>query len=218
VGGYAVVVAVQDAGRAKSRLGPDLDAGIRRTLVISMLDDLLTAIREVWDGDVVVVSADAVYDAVAREHRARVVRDEGIGYNEAVTLAVRHLGEADAVLILPGDLPHAAPAEIATLLNALDVPGVTLVPSDDGGTLALGLRPPNVMAPLFGPDSAARHREAAHAAGVPLRDMQPGGLRADVDTLEDLAAVWDSVGEATAALLEHLPITVPPRPAGEADD
>jgi 2-phospho-L-lactate/phosphoenolpyruvate guanylyltransferase len=203
---FAVVVAVQDAGRAKSRLGPDLDPGTRRTLVIAMLDDLLTAIREVWQGRVVVVSTDSVYDAVAQEHRAEVLRDDGSGYNEAVHLGLAHVADADAVLIMPGDLPHATASDVATLLSRLELPGVIIVPARDGGTLALGLHPPSAIAPAFGPDSARVHQEAATAARVPWQFTSPGRLDTDVDTLDDLVEVWDRVGEATTALLEHLPI------------
>ncbi|MCK9487463.1 MAG: 2-phospho-L-lactate guanylyltransferase [Dehalococcoidia bacterium] len=205
---YVVIVAVQDASRAKSRLGAGLDAGMRRSLVIAMLDDLLSAVREVWRGRVVVVSADAVYDPIARDHGAQVIRDGGTGYNEAVTMALEAVGGAEAALVLPGDLPHATPTAIATLLNALEEPGVSVLAADDGGTLALGLTPPDVILPAFGPDSAQRHIQAGHAAGVRTSLGRLPDLRHDVDTLEDLARVWDRVGEATTALLEHLPLPV----------
>jgi 2-phospho-L-lactate/phosphoenolpyruvate guanylyltransferase len=209
-GDYVVITAVQDAGRAKSRLGPHLDPGTRRTLVMAMLDDLLTTVREVWAGRVVVVSPDSVYDAIAAEHSAAVIRDAGTGYNEAIALALGAVGDAEAALVLPGDLPHASTSEVATLLNSLAEPGVTIVPAEDGGTLALGLRPPHVIAPRFGPDSAVAHLEAARAAGVRVTESHPGDLRHDVDTLEDLARVWDRVGEATTALLEHLALPTAP--------
>ena len=203
---FVVIVAVQDAGRAKSRLGPDLDPGTRRSLVMAMLDDMLATIREVWTGRVLVVSADPAYDAIAREHEADVLRDGGHGYNDAVTLALDAVRDAEAALVLPGDLPHLSVTQVATLLNALAEPGVTVVPADDGGTLALGLTPPTVIPTAFGPDSADAHRRAASAAGARFTLATPSGLRHDVDTLEDLARVWDQVGEATTALLEHLPL------------
>lgn len=201
---FVVIVAVQDAGKAKSRLGPDLDPGMRRTLVIAMLDDLLSTIREVWQGRVVVVSADAVYDAIALDHDATVIRDAGTGYREAIVLALSQVTDADAVLVLPGDVPHASVDDISTLLTALSEPGVTIVPSEDGGTLALGLHPPTAIPPQFGPESATRHAEVARDAGVPYALISLDHLRHDVDTLDDLARVWDQVGEATTALLEHL--------------
>ncbi|MDP2328976.1 MAG: 2-phospho-L-lactate guanylyltransferase [Dehalococcoidia bacterium] len=201
-----VVIAVQDAGRAKSRLGPDLDPGMRRTLVIAMLDDLLTALREVHVGPVTVVSADAVYDAIAREHGAQTVRDAGVGYNTAVLLALQTVTPGTAVLILPGDLPQATATDLATLLAAIATPGVVIAPSADGGTCALGLHPVHAITPAFGPDSARLHREAAVAAGAALTILALESLSTDVDTLDDLADVWDRVGEATTALLEHLPL------------
>ena len=203
---YVVITAVKDAGQAKSRLGPDLDAGTRRSLVIAMVDDLLSTVREVWQGRIVVVSPDPVYDAIAHDHGATVVRDRGEGYNEAIALALSTVLDAEAALVLPGDLPHADVDHIATLLNALAEPGISVIAAEDGGTLALGLTPPGVIAPAFGPDSARAHEAAAHAAGQRVSVGQLAGLTHDVDTLEDLARVWDRVGEATTALLEHLPI------------
>ena len=203
---FVVIIAVQDASRAKSRLGEGLDAGMRRSLVIAMLDDMLSTVREVWRGRVLVVSADAVYDSIARDHGADVLRDGGTGYNEAVALALQSVTGAEAALVLPGDLPHITTSEVATLLNALPDHNVIVVPADDGGTLALGLRPPTVIDTCFGPDSAHAHAEAARAAGFAYGFFRPGDLRHDVDTLEDLARVWDRVGEATTALLEHLPL------------
>lgn len=205
----AVVVAVQDAGRAKSRLGAHLDPGQRHSLVQAMLDDLLTAVREVHVGQIVVVSPVRGYDAVAHEHRAEVLRDPGTGYLPAVTLGLAHVAGSGAALVLPGDLPQARSEDVAALLEALRHAPVVLAPSVDGGTCALGLRPPGALTPAFGPDSAARHREAARAGGLPLQELHLPSLSRDVDTIEDLAAVWGQVGEATTAILEQLQVVLP---------
>ena len=205
----AVVVAVQDAGRAKSRLGSHLDPGQRHSLVQAMLDDLLTAVREVHEGQIVVVSPVRGYDAVAHEHGAEVLRDPGTGYLPAVMLGLAHVAGSGAALVLPGDLPQARSEDVAALLEALADTAVVLAPSVDGGTCALGLRPPGAMAPAFGPDSAARHREAARAAGLEVRELRLPSLSRDVDTIEDLEAVWEQVGEATAAILEQLQVVLP---------
>ncbi len=207
----AVLVAVQDAARAKTRLGEHLDAGQRHSLVQAMLDDLLTAVREVHDGQVVVISPVSGYDAVAREHRAEVLRDPGTGYLEAVTMALDHIAAREAVLVLPGDLPQARGEDIRSLMEALHTSPVVMAPSVDGGTCALGLRPPGVVVPRFGLESATRHREAAREAGLDLRELLLPSLNRDVDTIEDLAEVWDQVGEATSAILEQLHIVLPRR-------
>jgi 2-phospho-L-lactate/phosphoenolpyruvate guanylyltransferase len=205
----AVLVAVQDAGRAKSRLGEHLDPGQRHSLVQAMLDDLLTAVREVHDGQIVVISPVRGYDAVALEHRAEVLRDPGIGYLPAVTMALDHVGAREAVLVLPGDLPQARGDDVLALIEALREAPVVMAPSIDGGTCALGLRPPGVLLPRFGVESAARHREAAREAGLDLRELHLTSLNRDVDTIEDLAEVWGRVGEATSAILEQLQIVLP---------
>lgn len=205
----AVVVAVQDAGRAKSRLGAHLDPGQRHSLVQAMLDDLLTAVREAHAGPIVVVSPVHGYDAVAHEHGAAVLRDPGTGYLPAVMLGLAHVAEHAAALVLPGDLPQARSEDVARLLEALRDAAVVLAPSVDGGTCALGLHPPGVMAPAFGPESASRHREAALAAGLTLHELRLPSIDRDVDTIEDLEAVWGAVGEATAAILEQLQIVLP---------
>ncbi len=201
----AIIVAVQDAGRAKSRLGAHLDAAARRSLVLAMLDDVLAAIRLVHTGPLIVVSADPAYDPSAHRHGAEVLHDIGEGYNTAVILALTSLaGRVDAALVLPGDLPQLQSSDVAALLEALVTPGVTIVASEDGGTTALGLRPIDVITTAFGLDSAQRHREAAAAAAAPLTELLLDSLRVDVDTLDDLRAVWEEVGPATASVLQLL--------------
>ncbi|RJQ09002.1 MAG: 2-phospho-L-lactate guanylyltransferase [Dehalococcoidia bacterium] len=205
----AVIVAVQDAGRAKSRLGAHLDPGQRHSLVQAMLDDLLTAVREVHTGQIVVVSPVHGYDTVAHGHDAEVLRDLGTGYLPAVMLGITHVATCGGVLVLPGDLPQARGEDVRALLHALRLAPVVLAPSIDGGTCALGLRPPDVMTPAFGADSAARHREAARTAGLALHEIRLSSLNRDVDTIDDLEAVWGQVGEATTAILEQIPIVLP---------
>lgn len=208
----AFVICAQDAGRAKSRLADHLDPGQRHSLVHAMLDDLLTAVREVHQGRIVVVSPVTAYDTVASGHGAQILRDPGTGYLDAVRVGLAHVGTHEAALVLPGDLPQARSEDIAALIEALAQSPVVLVPSIDGGTCALGLRPPAVMAPAFGPNSASRHREGARAAGLSLHELHLPSLDRDVDTIEDLASAWDRVGEATTAILEQLPIVIPRSP------
>ncbi|MSQ30872.1 MAG: 2-phospho-L-lactate guanylyltransferase [Dehalococcoidia bacterium] len=201
----AIVVAVQQAARAKSRLSADITDDLREALVLAMLDDVLAAARAGHAGLLVVVSADPAYDAVARAHDAEVLRDAGEGYRAAAAFAVAHLADrVEAVLILPGDLPQVRPADIASALAAIEANGVLLVPLEDGGTAALGLRPLDAIAPAFGPDSAALHRAAAQAAGLRLVEARYDSMRVDVDTRADLDAVRAGAGPATRAVLARL--------------
>ena len=65
---------------------------------------------------------------------------------------------------------------------------------------------------------AITHGEAARRAGVRLTYATLGTLRHDIDTLDDLARVWDQVGEATTTLLEHLAIPTTSSAPARHDD
>jgi 2-phospho-L-lactate guanylyltransferase len=61
------------------------------------------------------------------------------------------------------------------------------VPSDaGGGTNALLLRPPEAIAPAFGPGSFEAHLRAAEAAGVAVQVVTDALLGFDLDTPDDL--------------------------------
>src|SRR5690606_28523377 len=157
--------------------------------VVAMLEDLLAALREVYDGPVMVVSPRDEYVAVASRFGATWERDSGTGYNEAM----RHAAQTPAVraaggmLILPADLPRARAADIARAVVARGERRGAVAGAVDGGTAALGLRPADVIAPAFGPQSALRHREAAISAGVPLTVVEAPSLAYDIDTLRMLS-------------------------------
>lgn len=205
----SVVVAVGPLDRAKSRLGPALDAAERRALVLAMLDDVLRAIRGAHDGALVVVTPDEDVRPLATSHNAQLLADDGLGTNAAIitALASTTVGTSDAVLILQGDLPQLLAEHVSAMqqaLTELNSPGVLLVPNDDGGTSALGLRPSSAMPTAFGPESGAAHRRSAELTDVPLQELPIAALSSDVDTIEDLKLVAQSVGPATAALLQRL--------------
>jgi 2-phospho-L-lactate guanylyltransferase len=64
---------------------------------------------------------------------------------------------------------------------------VAIVPADaGGGTNALLLYPPDVIAPSFGPDSFAAHLRAAEAAGAAVQVVSDPALGFDLDTPDDL--------------------------------
>jgi 2-phospho-L-lactate guanylyltransferase len=115
------------------------------------------------------------------------------GQSAATLIGIEHAIEAGAarVLLVPGDCPALDPAELADLLDQpADERSITIVPDRHGiGTNALLLTPPNVIAPSFGPDSRARHEQAAAAAGARWSVEQVPTLLLDVDTADDLAAL-----------------------------
>lgn len=177
---------------AKRRLAPTLGPGLRRELARAMFTDVLTSLRRVPRLDsVAVVTADQDADAAARSQRALVLRDtEQAGQSAAAAIGISFaLTEGfDRVLLVPGDTPLLDPGEVAALLR-LRRP-VSIVPDRHGtGTNALLLRPPDAIAPSFGPGSLERHVAVAAAAGVASVVEKVPTLMLDVDTGADLSAL-----------------------------
>jgi 2-phospho-L-lactate guanylyltransferase len=193
------VVPVKDLERAKRRLAGALDPAARRGLSLAMLADVLDALDATpgLDG-AAVVSRDADVAALARRRGLRVIPETGAGLNAAVAQAANVLSAEGCarLLVMPADLPLAAPEEIAQILAALpEAPGLALVPDRHGvGTNALACAPPDAVAPSFGAGSFARHLEAARDAGIPATVLRLPGLGLDIDTPEDLRALTEMPG------------------------
>lgn len=190
------VLPVKSFGAAKQRLAPALGAGSRRALAEAMLSDVLSSLGRVAELDeVVVVTADPVAEAAALGSGARVLPDtEQAGQSPAARLGVGYALSrgVERVLLVPGDTPLLDPAEVAALLRRADRErlAVVVVPDRHGkGTNALLLRPPEAIAPSFGPGSLARHRGAAAAAGVAHVVAELPSLTLDIDTDDDLNAL-----------------------------
>jgi 2-phospho-L-lactate guanylyltransferase len=193
----AAVLPVKRFAEAKQRLGEALPAAARRELAQAMVGDVLVALHETPELDLlVVVTAEAPVAAAARYQGALVVDDPAErGQSAATLLGIARAVEAGAerVALVPGDCPALEPQELAALLET--EAAVAIVPDRHGtGTNALLLAPPGVIAPAFGPDSCARHKDAARAAGVAYQIRELESLLLDVDTGADLEALRASLG------------------------
>jgi 2-phospho-L-lactate guanylyltransferase len=212
------VLPVKSFGRAKQRLRPA--AVDRPELAAAMVGDVLEALAAVRGLDaVVVVSAEdrrkaGIEEATAMASAAvELVHDPlEVGQSSAAARGIRTAVArgAQRVLLVPGDCPALAPAEVDALLASAE-PGVVIVPDRHGsGTNALLLDPPTVLTPAFGPGSFARHAALAHAAGATVRVGRLPSLELDVDTPGDLAALRAALAAGqgaaprTRALLERL--------------
>ena len=198
-GGTWAVVPVKTLDAAKQRLAGALDPAPRRGLSLAMLADVLDALDATpgLDG-IAVVSRDADVAALARRRGLRVIPETGAGLNAAVVQAANVLSAEGCarLLVMPADLPLAAPEEIAAVLAALpEAPGLALVPDRHGvGTNALACAPPDAVAPSFGAGSFARHLEAARDAGIAAMVLRLPGLGLDIDTPEDLRIFMETPG------------------------
>jgi 2-phospho-L-lactate guanylyltransferase len=204
----AALVPVKRFDAAKSRLRP-LAGEAGAELARAMLEDVLDALAAVPGlTERAVVTGDAEVARIAEAAGATALVEPDEGLNPSLDAAARRL-DADALLVVLGDVAGARADDLGALLDALQElggRGVVLAPSSDGGTAALLRAPSDVIASAFGPDSAARHRAAARAAGVPLRELKRPSLSVDLDSPEDVDAFLASPGDGrrTRALLERL--------------
>jgi 2-phospho-L-lactate/phosphoenolpyruvate guanylyltransferase len=188
------ILPIKTFSEAKRRLRLDLNAEDRRALVEAMFYDVLVSLRRVpgLDG-IVTVSGDHSAQQIAGGYGATVVEDDERGHNAAATKGIATaLGAgAERVLLVPGDCPAVDPRELEALLAHPAGPrSVLIVPDRHGtGTNALLLKPPDALAPSFGPGSRHRHIADAGTAGVAAEVVELPSLALDVDTPDDLAAL-----------------------------
>ena len=109
---------------------------------------------------------------------------------------------ADALLVVPIDLPLISPEALEAVLAPLDDPSrplVVLVPDRHGrGTNALLVAPPDAIEFGFGGDSRRAHAACAADAGARYVELD-GPLSLDVDTPEDLLLVEQRAPESVDA-------------------
>ncbi len=183
------IVPLRSPAKAKSRLGEGFDESTRAALVQALIDDTfeLIALSDFlrW----VVVSDDPELLARAASAGLDTVTDDGTDLNAALAAAVASI-QADAVLVVPGDLPLATPDDLREILDTGLTSDVVIVPSSgDGGTNALWLSPPDVLATHFGEASLRAHIEKAEAAGLRCTVLALERMSLDLDTADDVAAI-----------------------------
>ncbi len=194
------VVPIKDLSSAKQRLADALAGGARSSLVQAMFADVLGSLRRAAAVDAIVaVTSDVGAESIARGDGVLVLADSHrSGQSDATLIGIsRALEEGfDRVLLVPGDTPLISPSDVDELLarGERDRVEVTIVPDRHGtGTNALVIAPPDAFRPSFGPGSHARHVEAAKAGGLSYRSIPVPSLAHDVDTPDDLAALWPAV-------------------------
>src|SRR6476646_9751856 len=176
---------------------------VRAELSIAMLGDVLAAARAV--GSVLVATSDPSGAREAQEAGAGVVDDPGGGQGPAVAAALAGL-EPGAILIVNADVPCVLPDDLRALLAATPAGGIALVEALDGTTNALSISAPDVFAPLYGQDSAARFQARARELGLEPVSAAIPNLADDVDTVEDLRRLHLRLGPRSQMALATLPV------------
>lgn len=184
------LLAVRSPEEAKTRLRGVLTADERRALAWAMYRHVLGCLTAALPPpSCIVISRSKEVLAAAQEAGAQTLTEIGSGQNEALTVAAQHalhLG-ATSLLSLSTDLPHLEVADLHAMLSAQEEAQIVLASDRHGtGTNAMCIRPPLAIPYLHGPDSFAKHCDAALAMGLaPLRIHRPG-LAQDIDEATDL--------------------------------
>lgn len=188
-----LIIPVKPFGEGKSRLAASLTAAQRAQLSQRLLARALATAQETqrFTGRLVVSRGGAVREFAAAMGAA-VLAEAGVGLNAALdqarTAAVA--AGADAILVLPADLPQVTAADLHRLVDTRrGKAGVVIAPSRDGGTNALLLWPPDVLDFDFGPDSFRRHCSQAERKGLAVAVIDTPSLAFDLDRPEDMVRV-----------------------------
>jgi 2-phospho-L-lactate guanylyltransferase len=185
-----LIVPVKPFSEGKSRLAAVLPPATRAVLSRRLFQHVLReAIASDLFAGILVVSRDlTVLDGLSSAAVA-LIPESGHELNQAIQQgrqAALQRG-ADAILVLPADLPRLHRGDLHALCAASTAPhSVVIVPSADNGTNALLLRPPHIINFAFGRNSFAYHCRSAQLAGIPCVIHDSPHLAFDVDWPADL--------------------------------
>jgi 2-phospho-L-lactate guanylyltransferase len=204
---WSVVIPVKVLAQAKSRLAGLADADREAVALAMAADTVAAALACQAVADVVVVSDDGAIRTEAEALGAEVITDRSkSGLNDALSVGAEHATArwpGRGLAALTADLPALSAAELTAALGAASAVTQAFVADAVGsGTTLYTALPGEAFAPLFGPQSRMRHRQA----GVVELDL-PGipGLRRDVDTLADLrSAALIGLGRRTRSASESI--------------
>jgi len=183
------VVPVKALFKSKTRLSAVLAPQERRTLTLTMLEDVLKALKSSVVSRIVTISSDSTVQALARRFNAVYLSESQRGLNQAIKQATEHCiqKKARSVLVLAADLPLVIPEDINQMVElGVEEPSVVISSSSSGGTNALLQKPPNLIPACFGPNSFMEHVNRAMADGILIRTYHSFRVATDIDSIKDL--------------------------------
>lgn len=218
----ALLIPVKSLANAKQRLGDAYDQHHRTLLAEAMLRDVLTAVSEIAGRTAVfLVTGDSGAQALADEFGFAVIEDRR---NESETAAIEMASAwcegrgYDTTVVIPGDIPLIAGAELVRVFDAAPHEGVVIVPAyDRRGSNCVLRRPANLIPLRFGNDSFLPHCEAVRQTGKPLIVLEMPGIGLDIDHPHELEMLRLRGGNTHAQrLLRSWGVSAPPTAAWEA--
>jgi len=183
------IVPVNVPNGSKRRLSNRLDANQRADLTITMLTNVLSALKRSNSvGSIAVVCAERKIQALVERCGATFLWEgRRRGLNPALNLAMKQVPSNSSVLIIHADLPLLSSYDVDNLVRRAGNCSLALVPSKDGmGTNAILMRSPNMIQLSFGKRSFRRHELSARHMTSPFRVIRIHGIGFDIDDERDL--------------------------------
>jgi len=183
------VIPVKTPLKSKLRLSVVLNPQERRTLTLTMLEDVLKALKSSVVHQIVVISSDSTVQELVNKFEVAYLSENQQGLNQAIEQATEWCirNGAESILVLPADVPLIAPEDINHIVElSSEMPSLVVSPSTNGGTNALSQKPPKLIPACFGLFSFMRHIKEASAKGVVAKIYDSPRVSMDVDSTEDL--------------------------------
>ena len=189
---YAILP-VKPLRQAKSRLARALKAPTRAALVRAIFSRTLDVIAQTDRiTGTIVVSRDLTILELARQRPGVIALAETeSGLNSAIAqgAAWARTHAADAIVIVPVDLPLLTAADLDAMLDlALEERCLVIAPDRrDDGTNVMLVRPPDAIRFAYGAASFNAHRAQAAANDLHVHVYRSPSSGLDLDVPEDLA-------------------------------
>ena len=185
------IIPVKPLKNAKSRLSDILTPEQRYQLAQALFHHVLSVAASVQQiTGVMVISRDTKALAIAREMGAKTIQESADSdLNPALlrATAVVRSWRADAVFILPADLPFVHADDVRAMIRLSQERSVVIASDRRAdGTNALLVRPPGLIEYEYGQASFQKHVASAGRVGAVVASYHSDRLALDIDFPQDL--------------------------------
>ena len=205
------IIPVKPLKNAKSRLSDVLTSDQRYELAQAMFRHVLSVVTTIQSiTGVMVISRDTKALAIAREMGAKTIQESALSdLNPALlrATAVVRSWRADAVLVLPADLPFVHADDVRAMIR-LSKERSVVIASDSraDGTNALLVRPPGLIEYEYGEASFQKHIASASRVGAEIASYHSDRLALDIDFPQDLESYHHILADGRFGHLPAFPL------------
>ncbi len=168
----------------KTRLSRFFNEDIRRKLVLTMLEDVLSACKSVDDINVVIVGNEKP----SIDHDFYFIKDDLSGLTHAVSIGNKFAIKkgAEVTIFLPADIPLIKSDDIKEIIECSRESNVVLARSSKDGVSAVLRKPPDVFEIAFSNRSFIDIMRNLRKTGIKAKVVEKFSFWLDIDTIEDV--------------------------------